>query len=330
MSRALVLAPAWVGDMVMAHTLVQLLKAQFAEIYVAAPQATRLLATRMSEVTQTLEHSFSHGAWAFRERQKLGRAWREYDFSAAYILQNGWKHALVPYFAAVPIRVGWLGEWRYGLLNRCQRLNKADYPLMVERFMALASETFALPEKPYPQPRLRVDGNNQQGLLQQHHLPSDKPFVALCPGAEGGPSKRWSPDRYAALAQTLVARGHGCWLFGGPRDRPVCERIQSKVPEVVNLAGRTSLVDAVDLLAMARAIVSNDSGLMHVGCAVGVPTLGIYGATSPQFTPPLGEGAQVLEGTIACRPCHKPVCRFGHYGCLDEISVADVVARLPA
>ena len=329
MTKALVMAPAWVGDMVMAHSLIRLLAPMYTHICVAAPNATRALALRMAEVDDTVEANFIHGRFALGARRRLGASLRAAGFDAAYVLQNGWKHALVPYFANIPLRIGWLGEARYGLLTRQRRLDKHKYPLMVERFMALANAHFELPAKPYPRPLLQVDAANQADFFARHGVAVQTPFVALCPGAEGGASKRWPPTSYAQLAQRILSRGFACWLLGGPRDRPACDAIEAAVPDVTNLAGETSLTDVVDVLAAAHSVVSNDSGLMHVSCAVGVPTVGIYGSTSPDFTPPLGDDAQIVERSLHCRPCHQPVCRYGHYECLTKLSVDRVFARLP-
>ncbi len=329
----LIVGPAWVGDMVMAHTLVQRLHEQDSarELHMLAPPATASIAQRMAEISQVHTVDFAHGELALSKRRRVGKDLKSYGYERAYVLPNSWKSALVPFFAGVETRVGWHGEARYGLLNDRRKLDKHAYPLMIERFMALAERPMLdqapVLHHPYPHPKLQADPKKAASLVQKLSLQQGA-TVAICPGAEFGAAKKWPPQHYAVVAKELVARGKQVWLMGSPNDQQDCAAIVSRVPAAVNLAGQTSLLDALDLLSLTEQVLSNDSGLMHVACALGIPTLGIFGSTSTEFTPPLGEHAQVVERQLDCRPCFQRTCPLGHLDCLQKLEPAQVIARL--
>ena len=316
----------------MAHTLVRCLAAQDSnlELHVVAPPATAALAGRMAEVHAVHAVDFPHGEFGFGKRRRLGLQLRAHEFDQAYVLPNSWKSALVPFFANIPRRTGWQGEARYFLLNDRRKLDKTVYPLMIERFMALADDNGVLPKQPYPLPVLQPDEENLRRCLAEHHL-SVQQVAVLCPGAEFGAAKKWPVRHYAALAKQLLASGWQVWLMGSPKDRQDCDEIvqTSEHPKgLINLAGKTSLLDAVDLLSVAQQVICNDSGLMHMACALDRPTIGIFGSTSPAFTPPLGNKAVVVEQTLSCRPCFQRTCPLGHLDCLNTLLPEHVLARV--
>ena len=313
----------------MAHTLVQCLAAQFEDLdlHVAAPPATAPLAERMAEVGTVYTMDFPHGEFGFFKRRRMGRQLAAERFDTAYVLSNTWKSALLPFFARIPRRVGWQGEARFILLNDRRRLDRQQYPLMIERFMALADDDGRLPDKPYPLPKLQVDAENLNRCLQDFELDADN-VTALCPGAEFGAAKKWPAAHYAVVARTLLERGGQVWLMGSPNDVQDCEDIARQAPGCVNLAGRTRLIDALDLLSVCRQVVCNDSGLMHVACALERLTIGIFGSTSPAFTPPLGEHARVVQVELECRPCFQRTCPLQHLDCLRTLQPQMVLDRL--
>ena len=326
-NKALIVAPAWVGDMVMSHTLVQMLGQSHVdvEIHMVAPPATAPVAQRMPGVHSVYPLEIGHGEVGMGKRWSLARELANQHYAAAFVLPNSWKSALLPLFANIPLRVGWLGEARYGLLNDRRKLDPLAYPLMIERFMALADADGTLPAKPYVEPVLQVDEQNLQSLQTKHALNLNNVTI-LCPGAEFGSAKKW--PHYAQLAQQILREGEQVWLLGSPKDANDCAEIEAQAPGVLNLSGRTSLADAIDLISVAQHVVSNDSGLMHVACALGVPTLGIFGSTSPGFTPPLGDRAQVVEHELSCRPCFERDCPLQHLDCLQKITAEEVFVRL--
>jgi heptosyltransferase-2 len=317
--------------MVMAHCLVQRLVAGDARLQIdmLSPPATEPLARRMPGVARSWLLEVAHGELGLRKRLAQGRRLVDEGYDQAFVLPNSFKSALVPFWARIPVRIGWLGEFRIGLLNRWRRLDPERYPLMIERFMALALPESALVPKPYPAPRLVVDVENRDRLLRAHQLVTSGGVVVLCPGAEFGPAKRWPAEHYATVARHAVARAKQVWLIGSAGDRAICAAIEAQAPVgVVNLAGRTGLLDAVDLLSCAEHVVCNDSGLMHVAGALEVPLTAVFGSTSPGFTPPLGPGARVLRLELPCSPCFERECPLGHLRCLTGLRPERVIEAL--
>ena len=330
----LIVGPSWVGDMVMAQTLFQCLKQRHPEcqIDVLAPEWSRPLLERMPEVRAALSFPLGHGALELATRRRIGKSLAgQYD--QAILLPNSLKSALVPFFAGIRQRTGWRGEFRYGLLNDVRTLDKERYPLMIERFMALAYDKNAELPRPYPKPSLQIDSATRDAALAKFGLTLDRPVLALCPGAEFGESKRWPAEHYAQVADARIREGWQVWLFGSQKDHPVGETIRENLipglrEESVNLSGQTSLAEAIDLLSCADSVVSNDSGLMHVAAALNRPLVAVYGSTSPAFTPPLADEVEVVQLGIECSPCFDRTCRFGHYNCMCLLEPGAVIQAL--
>jgi heptosyltransferase-2 len=329
-AKVLIVAPAWVGDMVMAHCLVQLLAATRpgVEIHMLAPPATAPLARRMAEVSGVRTFEVAHGELGLGKRNREGHALRGEGFAQAIVLPNSFKSAWVPFRAHIPLRTGWHGEARYGVLNDRRRLDARRYPLMIEQFMALGLPPGAPLPDPRPRPRLEVDGANRARLLRELGLEAAPGLVILCPGAEFGPAKRWPAEHYAAVARHALAAGRPVWLFGSPKDAEVSGQIAAAAPGAIDLAGRTRLLDAVDLLSLASVVVCNDSGLMHVAGALGVRVVAVFGSTSPDFTPPLGADSAVVRLGIDCSPCFQRECPLGHLRCLVDLGPERVIPLL--
>ncbi len=321
--KILIVGPSWIGDMVMSHTLFQLLKQQNADVKidVLAPEWTTPLLDCMPEVNQAIAMPFAHGELGLLKRYRLGKSLRSNGYQHAIILPNSFKSALVPFFARIPKRTGWRGEMRYGLLNDIRALDKEKYLLMIERFMALSlPRTEALVE-PYPAPNFSVNQDEVKEALQALNLSCDeKPILAICPGAQFGPSKRWPPDYFSQVANSYLNKGFQVWLFGSEGDKHAADEIQSKTNNAcINLAGVTNLKQAISLLSLSRIVVTNDSGLMHITAALGVPLVAIYGSSSPAFTPPLGERVKILSTGIECSPCFARECPLKHWRCMLEL-----------
>ncbi|HIF9513608.1 TPA: lipopolysaccharide heptosyltransferase II [Photobacterium damselae] len=328
--KILIIGPSWVGDMVMSQCLYTEIKKLNPEaiIDVMAPGWCKPVLERMPEVNQALEMPLGHGDLNLLARYQLGKILRDDQYDHAYVLPNSAKSALVPFFAKIPVRTGWKGEMRYGLLNDL-RNNKKAFNLMIERYIALAhparnmTGSGCLTNMPYP--KLTIDPVAQKEALNKFGLSSDRVAIGLCPGAEFGPAKRWPEQHFAVTAKTLIEQGHQVWLFGSAKDREVTDKIKNSLPAELqafcyNLAGNTSLIEAIDLLAACKIVVSNDSGLMHVSAAVGCHIVALYGSTTPSYTPPLAEHVEVLHTDISCRPCFKRECPLGHLKCLTELT----------
>jgi len=329
-NRILVVGPAWVGDMVMAQSLFMTLKGRFpdADIDVLAPTWSRPLLARMPEINSAVNLPLEHGELGWGVRRRLGVTLYG-RYQRAIVLPRSWKSALVPAFANIPIRTGYRGELRYGLINDMRRLDKQKLTQTVQRYVALGLDKHASQPPAIPHPRLRIDADNQRMQLDINRLELSRPVVALLPGAEYGPAKRWPVERYAELARRLVAAGRRVWVIGSAKEHELGEFILQAAGEgnVVNLCGRTKLVDAADLLALAECAITNDSGLMHIAGAVGTRVVALYGSSSPAYTPPLTPNAEVIYLKLSCSPCFERECPLGHLNCLMQIPVEDVLLR---
>lgn len=325
----LVIGPAWVGDMVMAQSLFITLQRQGAVVDVVAPAWSMPLLARMPQVHRAIALPVGHGSFGLAERWRIGRSLHTVHYDQAIVLPRSFKAALIPFFAGIPRRTGYRGELRYGLLNDIRPLDKLLLPRVIDRYVALGLPAGTpLPPQDISLPRLQVDLTQRTQLIQQLGLDMQLPAVAFMPGAEYGPAKRWPLDYFAALARQLIAAGHQVWVIGSAKEQADGDVIVAAAPGTHNLCGRTQLEDVVDLLSLARVAVSNDSGLMHVAAATGVPLVALYGSSSPVYTPPLTDQAQVLYRGLPCSPCFKRTCPYGHTDCLKGISVEQVYAAL--
>ena len=323
----LVVAPSWIGDTLLAQPLLTLLKRQDpkARVDVLAAPWTAPVLERMRETGTVIANPFGHGTLAFGARRSFGRSLAAAGYARAYVLPNSWKSALVPFFAGIPERIGYVGEARYGLLNRAVRLDTYRHPQQIQRYAALAGP---LPEQ-LPLPRLESTPEQQEQARRSLGLDPGVRPVVFCPGAEFGPAKRWPTRHFAALAQRLAGQGHSVWLVGSDKDAPFGREIaELSGGAAVDLCGRTALSQAIDLIAGASCVVSNDSGLMHVAAALGRPLVAVYGSSSPDYTPPATPDARILARSLPCAPCFKRRCPLGHLDCLEGLEPATVEAAV--
>lgn len=324
--RTLVVSPSWIGDAVLSHPLLVRLKARDPQgtIDVLAPSWVLPAYRRMPEVAQAIANPFGHGDVRLAARRRFAKALPRYD--RAIVLPNTLKSALIPWHAGIALRTGWRGEMRYGLLNDIRKLDEEALPLIVERYAALAQPRGEPFERPVPNPRLTVDEVARHGTLSRHGLMLGRPVAAFAPGAEYGPAKRWPPRHFAELGRTLMAQGWQVWLFGSQKDAQITAQIRTLVDdECRDLAGRTTLDEAIDLMSFADRVVTNDSGLMHIAAALDRPTAAIFGSSSPAFTPPLSDKARVISLRLSCSPCFARVCPLGHTNCLEMLPPAEVL-----
>lgn len=332
MYKILVVAPSWVGDAMLVQPMLQRLKQRFPDcrIDLLAPPWTEGLFRQMPEVHDIIINPFPHGALRLGERIKLGKQLRAAGYDHAIVLPNSLKSSLVPLFSRIPLRTGFVGEMRRGLLNDARRLNKKKLPLMVERFAQLAEAPGEPLQRPVPSPHLEVTAEQRQRVLDRLGLALDKPIAIFCPGAEYGPAKRWPIPYFAELAQRLKEKGYAVWLVGSPKDKEIGDKIVALGNHNIrNLCGETALSDAIALLSCAELVVSNDSGLMHLAAALDRPMLALYGSSSPQFTPPLSDKAQIITLDLSCSPCFKRVCPLGHFNCMMKLTAEQVAQHIP-
>jgi len=309
LARILVVAPNWIGDALMAQPLFTSLKRAGAHLDVLAPEWVAPVVRRMPEVSEVIPGAFRHGALQLAERWRVGRELKKRGYDSAIVLPNSWKSALVPFLAGIPRRAGYVGELRYGLLNRLYRSTNAPMP---QHYARLAGDAAAELERPH----LEVTPLEIEETKQRFGISSA--YFVLCPGAEYGPAKRWPyfSELAARLGATVV-------VLGSAKDAAAARAVPG-----VNLVGKTSLDEAIRLIAGASAVVSNDSGLMHVAAALGRPQVALFGSSSPEHTPPASPATRVLWLRLECSPCFERECPLGHFRCMKELSVETVLGAV--
>jgi heptosyltransferase II len=293
--------------MVMTASLVQRINEPVA---ILAPPWSAAVAARMEGVARVHELHVPHGKLGLSARWQLGKALREYQYQQAIIIPRSLKAALVPFFAKIPVRRGFLGEWRKGLINVVVPVT-ADLDQTVKKILAVGGQD---PREILP-PKLSVDAANQQRWQQQLSLLTPEKTLALVPGAEYGPAKQWPIGYFAKLAAKATQAGWQVLALGSEKDR----KLADKIPDAINLCGKTTVPDVIDILGLCSKVVCNDSGLMHVAAAVGAEIHAVYGSSSPDYTPPLTEKAVVHCLQLSCSPCFKRECPLGHTRCLVDI-----------
>jgi heptosyltransferase II len=335
--RSLIVAPQWIGDAVMTEPLLRRLHARGERLTVGALPWVAPVYRAMPQVAEVVEFPFAHGGLQFKARRKLAKNF-DGQFDVAYVLPNSIKSALLPFLASIPKRVGYLGEARIGLLtHRLKNPSKSDdhgaRPPMVAFYSALSGET----DLEQDRPRLHLSDAQIDAALAAIGLQRGAYYV-FAPGAEYGTAKRWPAAHYAQLAQLLDLP---VVLLGSAKEFTLCEEIAAPVNALqpghcLNLAGKTSLLDAFATIAAAKSQISNDSGLMHVAAAFGVPQVAIFGSSSPIHTPPLNDKATVLwlkndasyQPPLDCAPCFARECPLGHTRCLNDVTPARVAAAV--
>jgi heptosyltransferase-2 len=331
--RTLVISPNWIGDAVMAQPLLQLLKRQHPEraIDVLAPPSVAPVWRAMMEVDAVLETPFRHGALQLKERWKYAQMLRARGYADAYVLPNTLKYALIPSLAGIPRRVGYKGEMRYGLLNVMHHDDAPPRP-MVAFYAALAGDPAAPLRAGVPRPVLRASGEQVAAACAKAGIAPDRRLVVFAPGAEFGAAKRWPARHFAALARALTDADPALQvaMLGSPKDREVCDEIAAMAAGggVFNLAGATTLDEAIALLSRAAAVVSNDSGLLHIASALNRPVVALYGPTDPDHAPPFSDIAKSISLRLDCSPCRQRECPLGHQNCMQKIEPEQVTDAL--
>lgn len=327
----LIVSPSWVGDMVMAQSLFRVLKTQQPSVHIdlIAPAWSQSLLERMPEVRHIFPLAPQHGQLALYSRYRIGKSLKPYHYQQAIVLPNSWKSALIPFWAKIPQRTGFIGEFRYGLLNDWRKHDKHQLKRTVDQFVALglpATTTTVSEHIAFPQ--LSTQGT--KASLTRFQLLLDQPMLALCPGAEYGEAKRWPAEYFATVARQMIEKGWQISLLGSHKDKPITATIAASVNHSAchDLAGQTTLAQVIDIISLSEAVITNDSGLMHVAAALNKPLIAIYGSSDPQMTPPLTEQACILSLHLNCSPCFQRTCRYGHLDCLKNIKPETVLATL--
>ncbi|SDV51635.1 lipopolysaccharide heptosyltransferase II [Chitinasiproducens palmae] len=333
MRRALIIAPNWIGDALMAQPLFTLLKRLHPRLTIdaLAPPSVAPVLERMSEIATVHRAPFEHGRLDIARRWQVAADLREQDYDAAYVLPNSYKSALIPKLAGIRLRIGYRGEQRFGWLNVLHaNPPRGERPSMTRHYAALAYAPGAQLPETLPVPRLEADLNEPIRLFHRFNLDTRLPLIALCPGAEYGPAKRWPPEHFATLARLLHQSFPYAQLvvLGTGGDQAAAQAIVAQAPFVRSLCGQTALGEACALISRATAVVSNDSGLMHVAAALRRPLIALFGSTDPRHTPPLSEQARVQWLHLDCSPCFQRECPLGHLNCLRELAPEAVFGTL--
>lgn len=325
-TRPILIIPyMWIGDFVRGHTVVRVLKQRWPNRPVDLLTTTLCapLVDYMPEVRAGVVWDLPRSQLAPTQQWALARQLRARGYGTALVMPRTWKSAIAPALAGIPERVGFVGEARFGLLNRW-RWGERALPRMIDRKASLALPVGAAQPPEWPAPQLRISTEDVTRWRQAQGLGTG-PAVALAPGAVGS-SKRWT--YYAEAARGLAERGIDIWVVGGPKEKAMATEIAANGgPRVRDLTGH-DLRNGILAMAGATIAISNDSGLLHVAAAIGTPTLGIFGPTSPYHWAPLNGLAATIQAKtpLPCQPCHRPVCTRNDHRCMRDISVAEVIA----
>lgn len=326
--RILIVGASWIGDMVMAQSLFITLKQQqpHCQIDVLAPKWTFALLARMPEVSQAIEMPLGHGKLGLMARIYLGKQLRDHYYQQTILLPNSWKSALTPFFANIPIRTGYLGECRWGLLNDVRQLNKKTLTQTVQRFVALAYPKTFEKTPQCPIPSFNISTYQQQQVINKFKLSTKNKILILCSGAEFGSAKRWPPNYFAKVANHFLAQNWQVWLLGSNKDQTIAADINQQTNHhCQDFTGLTTIADAMDLISLANVVVANDSGLMHIAAGLDKNLIAIYGSSDPKFTPPLNKKSRIIHLKLACSPCFQRECPLGHTQCLTKIKPQQVI-----
>lgn len=327
--KILIISPTWIGDIVISQSLLKYIKQRSSEtiIDVIAPAWSHELYSVMPEVNEIFTMPLGHAQFQLRKRWRLGKI-RNKKYHQAIILPNSWKSAIIPFAAHIPLRTGWLGEMRFGLLNDWRILNKKKFPLMVQRFLALGNTKTAniqnLDWKTF-KPYLKI-GNQDTKKFKKLFPLKEKPLLILCPGAAFGPAKCWPAEYFAEIANYKKSKAWQIILLGSNSDESMGKKIQELTNnDCINLIGKTTLLEALGILSFANLVISNDSGLMHLTAALDRPLIALYGSSSPEFTPPLSVKAKIIYLKLSCSPCFERICPLVHLNCLKQLTPQIVI-----
>ena len=330
-TRILIVAPSWIGDTVFAQPLFHLLHRyhQGLTLDVLASPYLRPVLEHMPQVHSIIDNPFAHSELRFGDRRRLGITLRSQKYDQAIVLPNSLKSALVPFLAKIPLRTGYVGEMRFGLLNDARRLNESTLRTMVDRYAFLAQPPGKTLTRSIPRPTLHVALSDQEAVLKKFGLDTRRPVTIFCPGAEYGPARRWPTEHYGVLAKSIVGEGKQVWLLGSSKDREIADAVQLASGGLCrNLAGETNLPEAIRLLAAASLVVSNDTGLLHVASALNRPVVALYGSTAPGLAPPYSDQSASVSLNLSCSPCRERVCPLGHFNCMNQLTPERVAGAI--
>jgi len=330
MVKILIIAPNWIGDAVMTEPLISQLKKNNpnSQIDVLATPWVASIMKAIPAVDQIITADFQHGALQWNERKALAKQLANSAYTHAYVLPNSFKSALIPWLAKIPRRIGYQGEMRWGLINQAlKNPSRSHRPPMSSHYFALSGQTSSeVPQPHLSLPEAMIDQSQQ--TLQ--NIQAHQELYVLCPGAEYGPAKQWPIEHFGNLAKQLIQTKQNSLvlILGSKKEFSIgsdITNISNHPDRVINWCGQTSLEDAMAAISNATAVISNDSGLMHIAAAFRRPQVAIFGSSDPRHTPPLSKLASIHWLHLECSPCFKRTCPLGHLKCLVDIEVKDVL-----
>jgi heptosyltransferase-2 len=325
--KILIIGPSWLGDMVMAQKLFKVIKDHLpkSKLHVASPSWTIPLVSRMPEVDKSIALPFSHGELNILKRYQLGKSLKVEDYTQAIVLTNSFKSALIPLFANIPKRTGFLGEMRFGIINDRIKKDKSLYRT-VDQFLALSPKNKNI--KTSLSTYLISKPNQARKFLKGKLKPSDK-VLGIAPGAEYGEAKRWPIEYFAKVAIEAMDKGWKVILLGSANDHDLGKSLDSLTKnKVINLIGKTKLEEVIDVMSICNSFLSNDSGLMHLASSLGIKQVAIFGSSDPKKTPPLSHHAEIMYLSLSCSPCFERSCPLQHTKCLKNIKPEEVIRKV--
>ena len=315
--KILIIAPAWIGDLIVSASFIKALNNnQNNSIDILVNSNLSNIANVIPGIRKVISSETEHGRLSLIYRIKKGLSLRSEQYDECYILTNSYKSAIIPLIAGIKKRISYLGEFRYGLINIIKQPIERNIG-MVNRYLHLIDQKYTDEINPV----LDIKTNKQ---LIFNKFKFDGEYIVFCPDAEYGPAKRWPANKWLKLA-TDLSQLHKVIIVGldisiSDAFRPV------ESDKIINLIGKTNLVEVMEIIASSEGVISNDSGLMHVSVALDKKIIALYGSSSPTYTPPLisKEKREIIYKDLDCSPCFKRVCPLGHTKCLNDIKVSEV------
>jgi len=315
--KILIIAPAWIGDLIISVSFIKSLKNnQNNSIDILVNSDLFNLANKIPGIRKVIASETEHGRLSLIYRIKKGLSLRSEQYDECYILTNSYKSAIIPLIAGIKKRISYLGEFRYGLINIIKQPIERNLG-MVNRYLHLIDQKYTDEINPVFDIK-----TNKQLIFDKFKF--DGKYIVFCPDAEYGPAKRWPANKWLKLA-TDLSQLHKVIIVGldisiSDAFRPV------ESDKIINLIGKTNLVEVMQIIASSEGVISNDSGLMHVSVALDKKIVALYGSSSPTYTPPLisKEKREIIYKDLDCSPCFKRVCPLGHTKCLNDIKVSEV------
>ena len=321
--KLLIIPQNWLGDIVMSQTLLKKIKSNNPKtsIDILVNSSLKNLVERMPEINKVIILDCNHRELGLFKRLRLAKEIKKSSYDRSIVLSRSLKSSLIPYFAKIPIRTGELGELRYLFINDLKEFSKESRRKTASRYISMYSgKNEELSGNYYPS--LDSNSENIKNLSEKYDLKKDKKVIIFAPGAAFGPSKMWPVNKFRELGKKLN-NDFKILILGSNNEKSIGNDIVTN-KNMVNLCGKTSIADAVDLMHISKFCVSNDSGLMHLAAATNTKSISIYGSTSPDFTPPLTKNKDIHYKGMSCSPCFEKKCKYGHYNCLVDIHSDDV------